>query len=252
MKWLCCFIQIKLRRGDVSMPFYYYGFDPTYILVLIGVVLSLLASAKVKSTYAKYQGVRSMSGLTGAQAAARILRHAGIYDVSIQRVSGNLTDHYDPRDKVLRLSDSVYGSSSVAAIGVAAHECGHAIQDAKSYAPLKFRGLLVPVANFGATISWPLILAGLLFGGMQSLLTLGIIMFSLAVLFQVVTLPVEFNASSRAVKVLGETGILYGDELSATKKVLGAAALTYVAGAAASILQLLRLIILFGNRDRRD
>ena len=252
MKWLCCFIQIKLRRGDVSMPFYYYGFDPTYILVLIGVVLSLLASAKVKSTYAKYQGVRSMSGLTGAQAAERILRHAGIYDVSIQRVSGNLTDHYDPRDKVLRLSDSVYGSSSVAAIGVAAHECGHAIQDAKSYAPLKFRGLLVPVANFGATISWPLILAGLLFGGMQSLLTLGIIMFSLAVLFQVVTLPVEFNASSRAVKVLGETGILYGDELSATKKVLGAAALTYVAGAAASILQLLRLIILFGNRDRRD
>lgn len=225
-------------------------FDPTYLLVIAGAVICLIASAKMKSTYAKYQRVRSLSGLTGAQAAERVLRNAGIYDVSIQRVSGNLTDHYDPRTKTLRLSDAVYNDTSVAAIGVAAHECGHAIQHNISYAPLKLRSVLVPVANIGANLAWPMIILGVIIGWMQPLITLGIIMFSLAVVFQLVTLPVEFDASRRAVKVLGETGILYGDEISHTKKVLTAAALTYVAGAASSILQLLRLILLFGNRNR--
>ena len=231
---------------------YRYYFDPTYILVIIGVVISLLASAKVKSTFAKYSNVRSMSGLTGAQAAERILRNAGIFDVSVQRISGHLTDHYDPKNKVLRLSDSVFGNTSVSAIGVAAHECGHAIQHNKEYAPLKIRTALVPVANFGATLSWPLILIGVLFSWSQTLITLGIVLFCAAVLFQIVTLPVEFNASNRAVKIPASTGILSDREVSQTKQVLGAAALTYVAAAAASILQLLRLIILFGGNRNRD
>ena len=173
-------------------PFY---FDPTYILVIIGVILSLAASAKVKSTFAKFSRVRSLSGMTGAQAAERILQRAGIYDVNIEHVHGQLTDHYDPRRKVLRLSDSVYGSNSIAAIGVAAHECGHAIQHRNAYVPLKLRSALVPVANFGAAIAWPLILIGLLLTGSQTLIDIGIILFSTAVLFQLVTLPVEFNAS---------------------------------------------------------
>ena len=233
------------------MGFYPY-FDSTYILVLIGVVISMMASAKVKSTFAKYSGVRSMSGMTGAEAAAKLLRTSGIYDVQIEQVSGNLSDHYDPRHKVLRLSDSVYHSNSLAAIGVAAHECGHAIQHQNSYMPLKIRSVLVPAARFGSMAAWPLILAGLFIGGFQSLIDLGIILFSIAVLFQLITLPVEFNASRRAIAKLGETGILYGDELKQSKKVLDAAALTYVAAAAATILQLLRLILLFGGGRRRD
>lgn len=232
------------------MLFPYY-FDPTYILVLIGVILSLAASARVRSTFARYSHVRSISGMTGAEAAQRILNRAGIFDVQVERVQGQLTDHYDPRKKVLRLSDSVYGSNSISAIGVAAHECGHAIQHRNSYVPLKVRSALVPVVNFSATISWPLIIIGLLLGGSSTLINLGIILFSTAVLFQLVTLPVEFNASRRAVQMLGDTGILYGNELSQSKKVLNAAALTYVAAAASTILQLLRLIILFGGR-RRD
>lgn len=232
------------------MPFYYY-FDPTYILVIIGAVICLLASARVKSTFRKYNRVRSMSGMTGAQAAERILQAAGIYDVSIQHVSGELTDHYDPRNKVLRLSDSTYGSASVAAVGVAAHECGHAIQHQKSYAPLSIRSAIVPVANFGSAIAWPLIIIGMFITSNTGslLINIGILCFSLAVLFQLVTLPVEFNASSRAVRILGDTGILDSQELKSTRKVLGAAALTYVAGAAAAILQLLRLLILFGGRN---
>lgn len=239
------------------MPYGYgYGFyfDPTYILVIIGAVICLAASAKVKSTFNKYNRVRSMSGMTGVQAAERILNSAGIYDVSIQHISGNLTDHYDPRNKVLSLSDSTYGSASVAAVGVAAHECGHAIQHQTSYAPLTIRSAIVPVANFGSTIAWPLIVIGLFFNSSTGtfLIDLGIICFSLAVLFQLVTLPVEFNASSRAVKILESTGILGQEELRGTRKVLGAAALTYVAGAASAILQLLRLVILFGGRGRND
>ena len=234
------------------MPFYYYGFDSTYFLVLLGVVLSLWASARVKNTYAKYSKEPSLSGMTGAQAAQRILSMAGVYDVKIQHVAGNLTDHYDPRNKTLNLSDSVYGSTSVAAVGVAAHECGHAIQHDRGYLPLRLRSTLVPVANIGAKISWPLILVGLLLGGSSVLIEIGILMFALAVAFQVITLPVEYNASGRALRLLSETGVLYGDELPKTKKVLNAAALTYVAAAASSILQLLRLVLLFGNNRRRN
>lgn len=231
------------------MPFYYY-YDSTYLLVLIGIIISIIASARVNSTYKKYSKVRSLSGLTGAQAAERILHNAGIYDVQVYHVRGNLTDHYDPRNKVLNLSDSVYGSTSVAAIGVAAHECGHAIQDAKNYSPLKLRSSIVPVANIGAKLSIPLILFGIIVGYYQPLITIGIIAFSASVIFQLVTLPVEFNASSRAIRILADTGILHGDEVNQSRKVLNAAALTYVAAAAASILQLLRLIILFGGRNR--
>lgn len=229
---------------------YFYGFDPTYILIIIGAVLSLGASAVVNSTFRKYSRVRSLSGMTGAQAAQKILNAAGIYDVSVQHISGNLTDHYDPGAKVLRLSDSVYGETSVAAIGVAAHECGHAIQHQHSYVPLRLRTAIFPVASFGSKIAWPLILLGIILSMSQTLIYAGIFLFSFAVLFQLVTLPVEFNASRRAVKILDESGILYGDEVGITKKVLGAAALTYVAGAAAAILQLLRLLILFGGRNR--
>ena len=225
----------------------YYMFDPTYVLILIGVVISLAASAKLRGTYQRYAGVRSRCGMTGEEAARQLLRSQGIYDVTIRRVRGNLTDHYDPRTKTVNLSDSVYGSTSIAAIGVAAHECGHAMQDAQGYAPLRFRSALVPAANFGAPLSWPLIIIGLLLGG-SSLVSLGILLFSLAVLFQLVTLPVEYNASHRAVTLLDSIGILQGQEVGQTRSVLNAAALTYVAAAAASILQLLRLLILFGNR----
>lgn len=227
----------------------YMMWDPTYVLVLIGVVLSLLASAKVKSTFARYSRVRSASGMTGAQAAQRILQYAGIHDVQIRHISGNLTDHYNPSTKTVSLSDPVYGSSSLSAIAVAAHECGHVIQHANAYTPLSVRTALVPVANFGSGASWFVIIAGLIFS-VQPLVTAGIVLFSLAVLFQIVTLPVEFNASSRALRILQETGILGHSEGKGASKVLRAAALTYVAAAAASILQLLRLIILFGRNDR--
>jgi Zn-dependent membrane protease YugP len=230
---------------------YYPFFDPTYILVIIGVLLSLGASARVKSTFHSYSRVRSRSGMTGAETAQRILHATGLYDVRVERVEGTLSDHYDPRTKVVRLSEAVYDSASIASIGVAAHECGHAIQHSKAYAPLKIRNALVPVVNFSATISWPMIIIGLIMGGSTFLIDLGIILFSTAVLFQLITLPVEYNASKRAVVQLASNGILYGDELKQTKKVLNAAALTYVAAAAATILQLLRLVILFGGR-RRD
>ena len=220
--------------------YYGYGmfFDPTMILVLIGAVLSIWASSRVQSTFRKYSSVRSRSGMTGAQAAERLLNSQGIYDVTIRPVSGQLTDHYDPRNKTLNLSESVYQSSSVSAIGVAAHECGHAIQDNVGYAPLKLRGAFVPVANLGR--------------GGSFLVQVGIWMFVLAILFQVITLPVEFNASSRAVALLDQTGILAGEEVGQTRKVLSAAALTYVAAVAASVLQLLRLLILFGGRRDND
>lgn len=230
---------------------YAYRFDWTYLLVFAGLILSMAASANVKRTFSKYSSMRSMSGLTGAMAAQKVLACAGIYDVRIEHVSGNLTDHYDPRSRVLRLSDSTYGSNSVAAVCVAAHECGHAIQHQKHYAPLVLRSTLVPAANIGSQLAWPVFLLGLVFS-MDMFLNLGIILFSLAVLFQLVTLPVEFNASSRALAVLGDSHILGDTEQSAGKKVLRAAALTYVASLAASILQLLRLIILAGGRKRDD
>ncbi len=232
------------------MGMFYLGYDSTYILVLIGVAICLLASSRVNSVFRRYSTVRRRSGLTGREAAERILRANGIYDVTVRHIPGNLTDHYDPRNKTLGLSDSTYGSASVAAIGVAAHECGHAVQHATGYAPLKFRGALVPVANFGSTLAWPLILIGLLIGSRSASLfiNMGILLFSAAVLFQLVTLPVEFNASNRAVKVLETTGMLYPEEIRQTRAVLGAAALTYVASAASAILQLLRLLLITGRR----
>ena len=229
----------------------YYGFDWTYILLIIGMLLSLAASARLKSTFSYYRRIRSASGLTGAETAKRILQAAGITDVHVRAISGSLTDHYDPRTKTVSLSEDIYGQTSLAAVGVAAHECGHAIQHAIGYAPLEFRSAIVPVANFGSTLSWPLFLIGL-FSGIRPLVTAGIVLFLLFVLFQLVTLPVEFNASSRALKVLEADGILGTEELAGGKKVLRAAALTYVAALASSILQLRRLSILAGGRRDRD
>lgn len=225
-------------------------YDWTYILVLIGLALSLWASAGMKSTYSKYSQVVSSRGITAAEAAERILYGAGITDVRIERVEGDLTDHYDSAAKTLRLSDTVYQSTSIAAIGVAAHECGHAIQDSESYVPLRLRHFLVPVVNFGNRLSMPLFILGLVLGLYHSLVPLGIFLFSFAVLFQFVTLPVEFNASARAVTILGDIGLVGSTELPKVKKVLRAAAYTYLAATAASALQLLRLILI--ARRRRD
>lgn len=230
-----------------------YYFDPTWILVIIGAVLSMAASAKVNSTFSKYSKVRSMTGMTGEDAAKRLLNSQGIYDVTVRPVKGQLTDHYDPRTKTVNLSESVFHSTSVAAIGVAAHECGHAMQDNVGYVPLKLRGAIVPVANIGSQAAFPLIIIGVLIGGMGSpLVNIGLILFSLAVIFQLITLPVELNASRRAITLLDQVGILGGQEVNQTRKVLGAAALTYVAALAASVLQLLRLVILFGGRRDND
>ena len=227
---------------------FYYGLDWTYFLVIIGAIFSIAASAKVNSTFNKYKRIRSTSGMTGAEAAERILHQNGIYDVGIEHIGGNLTDHYDPRSKMLRLSDATYSSTSVAAIGVAAHECGHAIQHKEEYGPLKLRTAIVPAANIGSRLGIPIILLGILLGGNYLLVQIGIWVFSLAVLFQIVTLPVEFNASKRALAMVEQYGILGSNEVEHTKKVLSAAAMTYVAAAAASILQLLRLVLLFGRR----
>ena len=232
----------------------YYYWDPTYILVVIGAVICMIASARVKGTFNKYSQLRSMSGMNGAQVAQRVLQAAGIYDVQVRHVSGSLTDHYDPRTKTVNLSDPVYNATSVAALGVAAHECGHAIQHAKSYAPLSIRSALVPIANFGSMLAWPLILIGLFFTRNTGavLINLGIICFSFAVIFQLVTLPVEFDASRRALVMLRTQGILADDELKYTRRVLKSAALTYVASAAAAILQLLRIILITNGRRRDD
>lgn len=232
----------------------YYYWDPTYILVVIGAVICMIASARVKATFNKYSQLRSMSGMNGAQVAQRVLQAAGIYDVQVRHVSGSLTDHYDPRTKTVNLSDPVYNATSVAALGVAAHECGHAIQHAKSYAPLSIRSALVPIANFGSMLAWPVILIGLLFNTRSSglIIDIGILLFSAAVLFQLVTLPVEFDASRRALVMLRTQGILADDELRYTRRVLKSAALTYVASAAAAILQLLRIILITNGRRRDD
>ncbi len=232
----------------------YYYWDPTYILVVIGAVICMIASARVKGTFNKYSQLRSMSGMNGAQVAQRVLQAAGIYDVQVRHVSGSLTDHYDPRTKTVNLSDPVYNATSVAALGVAAHECGHAIQHAKNYAPLSIRSALVPIANFGSMLAWPVILIGLLFNTRSSglIIDIGILLFSAAVLFQLVTLPVEFDASRRALVMLRTQGILADDELKYTRRVLKSAAFTYVASAAAAILQLLRIILITNGRRRDD
>lgn len=233
------------------MTVYYPGFfwDPTYILVIIGALICAAASLNVSATFKRYSKTFNRRGITAEQCAREILQSAGINDVRIERVTGNLTDHYSPGDKVLRLSDSVYGSASIAAVGVAAHECGHAIQHQVGYSPLKLRTLSVPMANIGSWLSWPIIIFGLILGNM-GLAKIGVILFSFVVLFQLITLPVEFNASRRALKILSNSAILGNDEVSVARKVLSAAAMTYVAALFSSVLQLLRLLIL--TRGRRD
>lgn len=235
---------------------FYYYYDPTYILIIIGAVICLAAQAKVKSTYAAYSKVRNARGFTGRDAAEKILRDSGLYDVQIHHISGEMTDYYDPRSKRVCLSDSTYNSTSVAALGIAAHECGHAIQHQQGFGFLKFRNSMVPVVNFGSTMCWPLIIIGFIFNGKNSwmFLTAGVLLFSLSVLFQLVTLPVEFNASSRALRILRDSNMMADKELKGTKKVLQAAALTYVASCAAAVLQVIRLILITGIRGggRRD
>jgi hypothetical protein len=229
----------------------FYNFlDPTFLLVIAGLVISGLASAYVNSTFRKYDEFRSSKGVTGTQAAEYILRSQGITDVGVQQIAGNLTDNYNSGNKLLSLSEATAQSTSVAAIGVAAHECGHAVQDAKNYFPLKLRAAIVPVANIGSTLSFPLIMLGVIMSWNQTLINVGILAFSLALVFQLVTLPVEFDASRRALSILRDGNMLAEDELAAARKVLMAAALTYVAAALATFLQLLRLVLLFGNRSR--
>ncbi|MFR5601938.1 MAG: zinc metallopeptidase [Lachnospiraceae bacterium] len=230
-----------------------YYFDPTMILLLIGVVICLAAQAKVQSAVNKYSNINTYRGMTGAEAALQILQSQGIYDVTVEPHRGGMTDAaYVPSKKVVYLSNPLYHSTSIAAIGIAAHECGHAIQHHTEYMPLKFMNLL-PITNFAAQISWPLILIGVLFGGLGSpLVQIGILMFSITVLYQLLLLPVEFNASSRAVALLGDLGMATETEIDGTKKVLRAAAFTYVAAAASMVLQLLRLVILFGGRNDRE
>lgn len=226
----------------------FFYWDSTYILVLIGAVISAIAALRVNSTYKKFSTVANSRRMTGRDAAETILKNAGITDVRIERIKGNLTDHYSPKEKVLRLSDSVYDSTSVAALGVAAHECGHAIQHRQNYSPLGLRSAAVPVANIGSTLSWPIVLLGLVLG-MPGLAQIGVILFCFVVFFQLITLPVEFNASSRALRILQDRGILMGEELNGASKVLRAAAMTYVAAAFSSILQLLRLVMLTRRRS---
>lgn len=227
----------------------FWGLDWTYLLILPALLFSVLVQGTMQSTFDRYLKVRGYAGMTGAQAAQKILMSEGIYDVQIRHIRGKLNDHYDPRTRTLSLSDPVYLGMSVAALAVAAHECGHAIQDAKNYAPLRIRSTLVPLASFGSGISWWIFLAGLIFS-FQPLLKAGILFFLFALAFQLVTLPVEFNASSRALKKLHETGIMIPDELKGTKKVLRAAAMTYVAATAASVAQLLRMLLLAQSRNR--
>ncbi|MBO0460306.1 MULTISPECIES: zinc metallopeptidase [unclassified Enterococcus] len=229
-----------------------YGFlDPTFLLVIAGLAISGIASAYVNSTFRKYDKIRSTNNVTGTQAAQFILQSQKINNVGVQQIAGDLTDNYNSGNKTLSLSQATAQSTSVAAIGVAAHECGHAVQDAVGYAPLKIRASLVPVANFGSMISFPLIMVGVLLSWNATLINIGIFAFSLALLFQLVTLPVEFNASRRAIQILSEGGLLTEEEVPMAKHVLFAAALTYVAAALSTFLQLLRLILIFGG-NRRD
>ena len=232
----------------------YYGFDWTYlVLVLPCLILSLWASASVKNTFRRYSQQFSQRRITGADAAERVLRYNGVENVRIERISGELTDHFDPRTNVIRLSDSVYSSTSTAAIGVACHEAGHAVQYAKHYAPIKLRAAIIPVTNIGSKLAMPLILLGILIPFLgYTFVYLGIACFGLSLIFQLITLPVEFNASTRAVRAIDEAGILSSQELIGAKKTLRAAAMTYVAATATALAQLLRLIVLFGGRRRRD
>ena len=230
--------------------------DITYvILVLPAVIFAMVCSARVNSTFKRYSTQYSTRGITGAEAARRVLDGNGLYDVRIEHISGNLTDHFDPREKVIRLSDNVYNNTSTAAIGVACHEAGHAIQHAVGYVPIKIRSAIIPVTNIGSKLAMPLILIGLLFSSGElggTLVNIGIACFGLSTVFQLVTLPTEFNASHRALQIIESSGILYPEEMKGAKKTLSAAAMTYVAALAVSLMQLLRLVILFGGRGRRN
>ena len=239
------------------MPFYFYGFDWTYIVIILPcVILSLIASANVNSTFKRYSQVHAMRRITGAQAAQRVLSANGVSGVRIERVSGHLSDHFDPRTNVIRLSDSVYDSTSVASIGVACHEAGHAVQYAQSYGPIKLRAAIIPITNIGSKLAMPLILLGILFSAFAdasyTLVYVGIGCFALSLLFQLITLPVEFNASRRAMEAIADGDILTRDEQQGARKTLTAAAMTYVAATAVALAQLLRLLLLFGGRRRDD
>ena len=225
--------------------FYYY--DPTYILVILALILSLLASFGVKVTFSKYKDVKTKRSITGSEVARRILDMNGLHNIRVERISGDLTDHFDPSANVIRLSDQTYDNTSVAAVGVAAHEAGHAVQHSVGYLPIKLRNSIVGIVNIGSRLSMPLFVLGLILG-MTQLAYLGVILFSFALVFQLITLPVELNASRRAIRILDETNILYDDELKPCKKVLTAAALTYVAAVASTALQLLRLVLILNNR----
>lgn len=233
--------------------FFPYYFDPTFIILIPAILLALYAQTKVQTTYSRYMRIPARSGITGGDAARELLRQNQIYDVKVEQVRGRLSDHYDPRSKTLRLSPEVYNSSSLAALGIAAHEAGHAFQHANEYTPLKLRNAIVPVVNIGSTMAFPLLLLGLLLNSLN-LVVVGIAAFSLAVLFQLITLPVEYNASNRAIAALESGGIIHREEVGATRKVLSAAALTYVAATIMSVMQLLRLLLisgLLGGRRRR-
>ena len=240
------------------MPYYYgYGFDWTYLVIVLPcIILSMWASSSVNATFKKYSNVYSYRRITGAEAAQRVLSANGVHGVRIERVGGNLTDHFDPKTNVIRLSDSVYDSASVAAIGVACHEAGHAVQYAENYGPIKLRAAIIPVTNIGSKLAMPLILLGLLLSFLGTfsygLVYLGIACFGLSLVFQLVTLPVEFNASRRAMQAIEQGNILSEEEQRGARKALKAAAMTYVAATAVALAQLLRLIILFGGRRRRD
>ena len=238
------------------MP-YYYGFDWTYlVLVLPCILLSLWASANVNNTFNKFSKQKSFRGLTGAEAAQRVLSANGVHGVRIERISGNLTDHFDPKSNIIRLSDNVYSNTSTAAIGVACHEAGHAVQYATNYGPIKLRAAIIPITNIGSKLAMPLILIGILltaFGSVSYYIVyLGIACFGLSLVFQLVTLPVEFNASRRAISTIESAGLLTEDEQKGAKKTLKAASMTYVAATAVSLAQLLRLITLYGGRGRRN
>ncbi len=239
------------------MFYYGYGFDWTYLVIVLPcILLSMWASSSVNSTFNKYAKVNSIRRLTGAEAAQRVLSANGVRGVGIERVSGNLTDHYDPKTNVIRLSDSVHSSTSVAAIGVACHEAGHAVQYAQNYGPIKLRAAIIPITNIGSKLAMPLILAGILFSFLGNLsyglVYLGIACFSLSLIFQMVTLPVEFNASRRAMQTIESSGLLTAEEQQGARKTLKAAAMTYVAATAVALAQVVRLLVLFGGRRRRD
>ena len=229
----------------------FYGFDIYYFILIIPALLfGIWAQSQVNTNYQKYSQIRTMRGMTGAEAADYILRQNGIYNVSINQISGHLSDHFNPKTNAINLSESVYNSTSIAAIGVAAHEAGHAVQHAVNYKPIKIREMVIPVTQIGSWLYLPILLVGV-FISSQGLVNLGILLFSTLAIFQLVTLPVEFDASDRAIKTLSQSGILYGEEITGAKKVLRAAALTYVAALVSSLAQLLRLILIFGGR-RRD